>query len=103
MMLSTWPDWLRVVNLGLATIALVHLVRYYFKKRDKISKGKRDAWVIWVVIAGSFAGLAIDGILRHIPVTPRSLVNTLIMATLLSGIYVRHLWPLEDVEDENVY
>lgn len=102
-MLSDWPDWLRVVNLTLALIALVHLFRYYIKKRSLISRGKKDAWIVWVVIAGSIAGLAIDGIIRHIPVNPRSLVNTLIIVTLLSGIYLRHLWPLEAVKDENVY
>lgn len=102
-MLSTWPDWLRVVNLILSTVALTHLIRY---RRSwgwsELSVANRDQWWIWTIVSAAIVGLATDGILRHVLVTYRSLITTLIVGTLIYGIFVQHLWPMKKDSDENV-
>lgn len=99
-MLSVWTDWLRVVNLILGSMALLHLLRFWYKRRP-LPRWLRDQWVIWVVVSTSIVLLAIDGILRHVPVTARTLFLTLIGATLVRGIYAKHLWPYVKQSEED--
>lgn len=101
--LSTWPDWLRALNLVLSLVVTVRLLRFYKHCGKEMSKSERDMWVIWLVIALAVVVAATDGIVRHVSVTPRVLITTVIVLAQIQGIYLRKLWTWEHTDDTHVH
>lgn len=98
--MTDWYDLLRVVNLIGLFIVLVHLIRFTVKRGRHSLRSVKDQLSIWYLVTLSCIAFSVESLLVDSPFRFRSIIITIVVGFLLSGVFVERIWPLKENDEE---